>query len=478
MKLLQLTITFAVCCALCTVNVFAQQLRQPTSIYPASSDASQLRFFSFLDDPEEEEDIVESPSDMIIEDEPGAPVARVAVRDADKGKGLGTCDPCHQKHPGTCDPCGGKDGKGCGKGCGCGGGLACMCEGDPWTVWSVIAPCAEERRGLTAGGWFQIGYHTEGANGDGTGTGMFNDYPNIVQLQQAWVWMEKAIDPDRCHPWDWGFRMDYVYGTDGQNTQAFGGRPLDWDNSWDNGGFYGSAIPQLYFTVAYNDLSVKMGHFYTICGYEVVPATGNFFYSHAFTMVNAEPFTHTGILAEYAVNDSITVWGGYTAGWDTGFSRNYGDIFLGGFSAQLFENITFIYTTTMGNFGFGLRGSDDSAYSHSIVVDVALTDKLNYVFQSDYVDNDLLFPGAGVDKAWGINQYLLYWFNDCIGAGARVEYFDDERFGGEVWATTLGVNIKPHANVIFRPEVRFEDWDPATGRQNSTLFGMDMIFTF
>ena len=93
------------------------------------------------------------------------------------------------------------------------------------------------------------------------------------------------------------------------------------------------AIPQLYVEAGYGDLSVKAGHFYTIIGYEVVQATGNFFYSHAYTFNFSEPFTHTGVLATYNANDNVTVYGGYTLGWDSGFDDN-GDAFLGGISVQ------------------------------------------------------------------------------------------------------------------------------------------------
>ncbi len=94
---------------------------------------------------------------------------------------------------------------------------------------------------------------------------------------------------------DIGGRIDYIYGTDGPDTQAFGIDNDHWDNGWDNGNDYGSAIPQLYMEAGYGDLSVKVGHFYTIIGYEVVQAPDNFFYSHAYTMYNSEPFTHTGV---------------------------------------------------------------------------------------------------------------------------------------------------------------------------------------
>jgi hypothetical protein len=367
-------------------------------------------------------------------------------------------------------------GKGCADAC-----CTPMCAGDPWKLYP--GECSS----LDMGGWFQGGYLTPGANGDGTG--MFNNYPNRVQLNQAWFYAEKAIDNGGCG-FDWGFRFDFAYGTDGPDTQAFGSAANQWDNPWDYGGFYGAAIPQLYAEVAYNNLSAKIGHFYTICGYEVVGATGNFFYSHAFTMYNSEPFTHTGILGQYTLGDNITLYGGWTQGWDTGFENNGGSTFLGGFSIDVTDDVTATYTTTMGDFGFdSYGGSDTDAYSHSIVVDVALTDRLNYVFLSDYVDNHIK-TGAPreLDKAWSIVNYLFYDITECVAAGVRYEYYENE--GGilagfpanspapHVNAYTAGLNIKPHANVILRPEVRFEDFDPAAGRRDSTMFAMDAIFTY
>lgn len=51
-----------------------------------------------------------------------------------------------------------------------------------------------------------------------------------------------------------------------------------------------------------NGIDVKIGHFYTIIGYEVVTAPDNFFITKPYTMQYGEPFTHTGVLASYAFN--------------------------------------------------------------------------------------------------------------------------------------------------------------------------------
>jgi len=471
MKLVKLSIALAVCGVAFAVNAYAQQLRHPTSVQPTSLDHD---YYAMLDG-EGEDGTAPSPSDVDVAEPAQADVG--------------------------CKTCGSKD-------CDCrvfpclgwrldrvGSLTDCMCQGDPWKAWPECN-CL----GIDVGGWVQLGYHTEGTNV--FGTLLCNNYPNRVQAQQTWLYVERALAEDRTCCWDWGFRMDYVYGTDGQDLQAFGGQPNSWDNTWDNGGFYGHAIPQMYLEVAYEDLVITAGRFFNIGGYEVFPATGNFFYSHSFTSFLAEPRTHTGILAEWAATENITFWGGYAAGWDTGFTRNSGDIFLGGVGLQLTENVSLTYTLTAGDFGFGfpntapiaygpVPGSDENAYSHSIVFEWLVTDRLTYALQSDYLDNDIMMGGVGVrDKAWGVNQYLIYEINDCLGAGVRYEYYVDDRYTigpppGRVNSLTFGVNVKPHPNVMLRPEVRWDDFDPGTGSpipavllNDSTTFGIDMIMTF
>ena len=93
---------------------------------------------------------------------------------------------------------------GCDSGCenGCDAG-ACGCEEEeaddcgctcylfgPDEAWTLFG--THDCTGITAGGWAQIGYHTEGRNGDGTG--LFNNYPNRLQAQQLWAYVEKAAD--------------------------------------------------------------------------------------------------------------------------------------------------------------------------------------------------------------------------------------------------------------------------------------------
>ena len=302
----------------------------------------------------------------------------------------------------------------------------------------------------------------------------FNDHPHRFNLHQGWLFAEKVADGS-CGL-DWGFRADVMYGVDAAQTQAFGNPAgsFDFGGSWTRGAGYGFALPQLYGELASGDWSVKIGHFYTLIGYEVVTAPDNFFYSHALTMFNSEPFTHTGALATYSAGDNMTLYGGWTAGWDTGFDQlNNGSSFLGGFSTSLSDDVTFTYIATAGELGW--RGN---GYSHSLVLDVAVSDKLQYVVQSDLVrtnDHDANPATPGKDDDIGINQYLIYSLSDKVGVGTRVEWWKNE--GRSQYAATVGVNVKPMDNVIIRPEIR-HDWKLAAPDSTATTFGMDAIITF
>jgi len=348
------------------------------------------------------------------------------------------------------------------------------CNGDPADngPYSLF-----KNENFTIGGWFQAGYHSESND-------LFNNRPDSFNLHQAYFFAEKVAQPTDGGL-GFGFRVDGVYGIDGPDTQSFGNNPGVFDNggNFSRGATFGWAIPQLYGEVAGENWSVKIGHFYTLVGYEVVTAPDNFFYSHAITQYNSEPFTHSGAIGTFNVSDDTTIYAGWTAGWDTGFDQfGNGSNFLGGFSTALSDRSTLTYITTIGD--FGARGSD--GYGHSVVVDTAVTDRLNYVFQSDL----LRVESTGEDNV-GINQYWIYSINERLGLGLRAEWWKGDSLTGyaphggvlpagggshSYYDVTVGLNIKPTQNLIVRPEYRY-DWSPALGYEQGYV-GVDVIALF
>ena len=335
----------------------------------------------------------------------------------------------------------------------------------------------------------------------------FNDRANEYQLNQLYMILERAVDRD-ADELQVGGRVDVLWGTDYYFTQALG-LELDQDGSqhWnsqdgpnrafgpDTGSLYGIAMPQLYAEVGGSGVSVKAGHFYTIIGYEVVPANGNFFYSHAYTMQYGEPFTHTGFLASLSLTDNVALTSGAVLGWDNWDDTNDAWSYLGGITftndcettSLAFSVITGDERTVLAPF------STDSRTMYSVVLSHQLTDDLTYVLQHDHGWQDAAGGPGSADAEWyGINQYLFYQVSDNVRAGIRGEWFrDDDGFrviagGGtpaDYYQITGGLNINLADCVLLRPEVRYDWCDGATpyddfSEDDQFLFATDLIWQF
>lgn len=350
--------------------------------------------------------------------------------------------------------------------------------------------------GLEVGGWASAGITYASHNGDHHSNGpiSFNDRNNDFQLNQANLFVERAIDSSKKE-WQLGGRVDFMFGTDADNTQATG-----WDNqilgSSGNKDFnqYDVAFPQAYlelYAPVGSGLTLKAGHFYTTIGYEVVTSPDNFFYSHAYTMLYGEPFTHSGAMLSYDVNDNLSVYGGAVTGWDN-FRENGGDwSFLGGANLTSNDEKTSLAVSIVTGEN-GDDSVDQNTTMYSIVLSHDFSDNLHYVFQHDL---GITEDGAGVgdDSDWyGINQYLTYDINEQLAAGLRAEWFSDSdgrisgSYGANYYAVSAGVNYSPMSWLKFRPEVRY-DWADTNGagavydngaETDQVSVAMDMIINF
>jgi len=398
------------------------------------------------------------------------------------------CAPTSVCDDGCSDPCGDLLGDSCGEGC---GASEEGCKG----LFGDVG------NGITIGGWTQFGYQNK-ADGAFTGNGAFNSVnfgpgtnPNSTEwgkfnLNQQALYINKTADGSKGV--GFGFRAEMIYGVDGNEAQAFGNPATpgngsyDFLNGWDHG-TYEWALPQLYAEVASGDVSVKLGHFYTPVGYEVIPSGGNFFLSRQLTFYNSEPFTHSGALATYTASDNVQILGGWTAGWDTGFERNNNSSsFLGGAIIKLSDKATFTHMVAAGNFGVrqdGIINSSILAYNW--------TDKWSSVHQFDVLGTNASTAGANfatkgiADNSIGQINYLFYQVSDKIKLGTRQEWYKADSVSYNT--LTYGVNVTPVKNFVVRPEVRHM-WAPgannsaaAPGHENlfnETVVGVDAILTY
>jgi hypothetical protein len=253
--------------------------------------------------------------------------------------------------------------------------------------------------------------------------------------------------------WDFGGRFDFMWGSDSIFTQAYGVPSYDQNtgvamtrNHWDlnllrnTGRFYDIALPQLY-AEAYipigNGLDVKLGHFYTPIGYEVVTSPDNFFYSKPYTFQYGEPFTHTGVLGSYTFDKNWSAIGGVvtgsaTGGWDGGWDQQLGNwdgLFGGTWNTE--DKATSVFLS--GTYG-GQSEHNSTAWAlYSLVLKHNLLDDLHLVMQHDhgFANGVLVSDGnngfVNKNAQWyGLNTYLFYDIQDNLTAGIRGEWFRDQ----------------------------------------------------
>ena len=313
--------------------------------------------------------------------------------------------------------------------------------------------------GINVGGWASAGIagNPDDPESRTNGPVTFNNRANEFNAHQLYGFIERAVDAGGSQ-WDAGFRADIAYGIDAfYTTQANFDDNLITDGS---SRLYKLAFPQVYATVFApigNGITTKIGHFYTPHGFETVTAPDNFFFSHAYTMQYGEPFTHTGILSSYPVNENISISAGVVSGWDSFFQEPAN--FLGGATYTTDDKKTSLtFTVITGDVN---KNDEHNRTLYTMLLSRDITDKLHYKLQHD-MGIEEKSQSADSAKWYGINQYLTYDVSDKVGVGARFEWFRDEdgiRVNGNkghYLAATVGANYKPLSWLTLRPEVRYD----------------------
>jgi hypothetical protein len=325
------------------------------------------------------------------------------------------------------------------------------------------------------------------------------------QFNQFYLIMDRALRDDGFSV---GGRFDMLYGSDYVVAQSTGlevtrtGSPR-----WNSSQYYGLALPQAYLEVGRTDASIKVGHFYSIVGYEGVQAANNFFYSHAYSYQFAGPFTHWGGLGTWKPTNNWQIQAGLVNGWNNLDEVANHASFLGGAK----------YTSDAGDWwtSFAIITGDEftnpaglttvpntfaNRTRYSFIVAKQLNRRLEYVFHQWLGSQASGEPGGGTAFWYGIDQYLYYRMNDRWRLGTRVEWFRDEdgtRVGltersnpnkaplpGSYGSWTVGANWNPRQNVVIRPELRWDTYQgPAKpfddgNKTYQLLLGADAIVQF
>ena len=276
-------------------------------------------------------------------------------------------------------------------------------------------------------------------------------------------------------------------------------------------------------------LDVKGGRWYTLAGYEVVPATGRPLLSVPYMFNYGQPFTHVGVVTTLHVTDKINLYNGAINGWDRWIDQRFLWGYIGGFSwTSKDEKTSLAFTTVWGPNQFpsqlpanqpiyptgyvnvpSIAGLNNPGYHRNdrtlftTVLTHKWSDKLTEVMETDQ-GMERAIPGLGAPKVNGVpingtpnydtwysfGNWFLYSFNDKIMGVWRSEVFWDTNgartgklVGDRYYEQTIGAQIKPHDWLWIRPEARY-DWSqyhPAYSndtRKSQLTLAVDVIFLF
>jgi hypothetical protein len=399
--------------------------------------------------------------------------------------------------------------------------------------------------GLELGGWINGGatYNANNPSDGFNGTVTFADRANRFQLNQFNLFMQRPVTSEGTK-WDIGGRFDFLFGTDAIYAQAFGisafdentGEPSNRGN-WDlnlcckSTRTYGIALPQAYLE-AYipigNGLNIKAGHFYSPLGYETVPSPNNFFYTRAYILNSGEPFTHTGLLANYTVNANLSVLGAATTGsatggWDGGFDKQLDN--WGGLAGIIWTSDDKRSSALVGG-TYGQTATNEPWIMYNVVLQHRITPRTHLVVHHTHGWASKIFLPDGIKNAewYSVNTHLTYDLFHDLSIGIRAERFNDRdgwrvfspyrilsatnnkgvSYAGDMpfigapadyYAVTLGMNWKPAKRlrmdwkplqkVNIRPNIRYDRADgidmafrPFDGRKDQFLFSLDATIPF
>ncbi len=349
----------------------------------------------------------------------------------------------------------------------------------PGPMIGLRQPQCLQNMGMSISGWLEQGitFNADNPASRFNGPVGMNDCDSEYQMNQFWMTLERPVNTGG-NGLDFGGRIDAAYGTDWRWNINNG---LENHLNGFSGQTYGVMLPQAYAAVGYNDLTVKLGTFEAIMDYESLPAQSNFFYSHSYSYTYGVPHQLTGMLADYKVDENWSVQGGINRGWSQFEDENHSLDFLGGFRWQSSDQRTIVsYSLSSG--AQNLNGGDNG-FVYSLVIQEKLGPRSEYVLVHDLgVENNAL-PGGGQANWYGLNQYYIYTLNSQWAACMRGEWFRDQDgvavsgpgnvpgvrawsghgFEGNFYELTAGLNWRPQANVIFRPEVRYDWYDGGAG---------------
>ena len=248
-----------------------------------------------------------------------------------------------------------------------------------------------------------------------------------------------------------GFVADLVYGPRGADAVF-------------NSTGSSNIVNQLYVYYNVSDsFTLTLGNFNTFLGYEVISPVGNFNYSTSYMFSNG-PFSHTGLKADIALSDDVSLMLGVLNSTDYTESQPVGDDYM--FGAQL-----------------GLYGQ----YINFLSGGISNVSQIDFTGGVDISDSFFLGVNATSYEddggEWsGVALYPQLTLSDSFALGLRGESFDIKDSNTFTSFTITGsINS---GNLTIKPEIRIDSADEkvstwsADGDDSLSSFVLAAIYSF
>lgn len=373
---------------------------------------------------------------------------------------------------------------------------------------------------MTVSGWIEAGYTGSSAAVNNAPL-ILNDLANTLALNQAWARLERTVVTSGTTEPTFGFRADFVGGTDYRFTLPRGLWNSQLFNRPGTQSLYGVDLVQHYLEgylpTVVRGLDIKIGRWYAPFGSESLEAPGRPLYSVSYAASTA-PFTHLGGLATLTLSPRWTVQVGAANGNSVWFDQSAEGRFVGTIkytAPNKKDAITFGTSVGRGSMNTGdplnvptFAGIDEPAGRENVnSFDLVWTHTFNprisyqleaiYAYQSavpanvagGIINTSLAIGQPGTAHYGSLVQYLFLNWTPLVGSAFRLEFFDDFEgqqtgFEGLYTEFTAGVQFKMKrqpsglAQILFRPELRY-DYNgysqPFEGRHGLFTAAADLI---
>ncbi|WP_420593051.1 porin [Robiginitalea biformata] len=218
----------------------------------------------------------------------------------------------------------------------------------------------------------------------------------------------------------------------------------------------------VYWNVS-ESVTLTFGNFNTFLGYEVISPVANFNYSTSY-MFSYGPFSHTGLKADFALSDDVSLmlavmnptdWTEFDPFGSPSFGAQLG--YAGQFLNLLYgkQGFTEFFDTTTGEF---VDTDAKALFQIDYTGGFDLSEDFFLGINATYQDTD----GTGF---YGVALYPQYQTSENFAIGLRGEYFSEmENYGAigavapdaSVIAVTLTGSATVGDHLIIKPEIRFD----------------------